>query len=367
MLITTDLSTTPSPAVESQGLRSSPLLARQGSELLVIGDAEHAQGVCAALRRVSDVVHHVRSVHQALERGGRRTRAHVLVSPLPEAQLKDAVARLRPAGPVFVVVPEGFSNQRARGLYDAGSAAVFEWPSEALLMPRLLQQRLRLTARRRGPAADGDQTLARSIQTRLDLARPSLPALEVDVDDGVVELAGTIDSVWKKERVSQMIAHVPGVRAVLTDGIRVVPPRRSDRDIEQDIRGVLQIMLGEQMRTVSFSVEDGAVVLVGNVAQRDDVERLLSFIGNVRGVKVIRNLVTVSAPANRRDRGLTRRLCTALASIYPDSELEVICFGPVAVIRGRVPRLSTKQDVEALVERQDGIERVVNKIEIDQG
>jgi len=261
-------------------------------------------------------------------------------------------------------VPEGFSDRRARGLYDAGSAAVFEWPSEALLMSRLLQQRLSLTARRRGPVAHGDEALARSIRNRLELARPTLPELSVSVEDGVVEIEGRIDSVWKKERVAQMLAHVPGVQAVLTDAIEVVPPHRPDPEIERDIRGVLEIMFGEQMRTVSYSVEDGVVVLVGNVAERDGLERLLSFVGNVRGVRVIRNLVTISASANQRDRGLTQRLSTALASIYPDAELKVVCFGSVVVVSGLVPRLSTKQDVEALIERQDGIERVVNKLEV---
>lgn len=355
---------TPERAIAAELLRSPPGLAKVGSELLVVGDADHVQGICTALRHVSEAVYHVPSVQAAIERGGRRVKALILVSPLPEATLKDAVVRLSFAGPVFVVVPEGFSDRRARALYDLGTAAVFEWPSEALLMPRMLQQRLRLTARHRGSGADGDEALARSIRTRLEMARPTLPPLEIVVHDGVVELEGRIDSIWKKDRVSRMIEHVPGVRAVLTDAVQVVPPHRPDSDIDRDIRGILEIMLGKQLKTVSFSVDDGAVVLVGNVADRDDIERLLSFIGNVRGVKVIRNLVTISASANRRDRGLTRRLSAALRSIYPDSRLKVVCFGPVAVVSGRVPRISTKREVIDLIERQDGIERVVDKIEV---
>ncbi|MEM9457790.1 MAG: BON domain-containing protein [Myxococcota bacterium] len=354
----------PVPVPEPVNPRSSVWLSRTGSDLVVIGDSEHADGVCAALHRISSRVHHVASVESALGRRWGRVQAHVLVSPLPEAKLKDAIVRLRFAGPVFVVVPEGFSDQRARGLYDAGSWAVFEWPSEALLLPRMLQERLRLTARRGGPATDGDEALARSIHTRLELARFSSPALEVDVDDGIVHVRGKVDSVWNKERVARTIEHVPGVKAVIAVGIRVVPPHRSDVDIERDIRGVMEIMLSESTRTVSFSVNDGAVVLVGNVPERDQLERLLSFVGNVRGVKVIRNLVTVSASASRRDRGLTRRLCTALRGLYPDCALEVTCFGSVVVVSGRVPRLSTKREIEQLVNRQEGIERVVNKIEI---
>ncbi|MCA9709648.1 MAG: BON domain-containing protein [Myxococcales bacterium] len=353
------------PAASAEIPRSAPGPLETRSAVVVVGDAEAADGVCSTLRRICGVVHHVPTVAAALESRRLHARAHVLVPPLPKAALEDAVTRLCFAGPVFVVVPEDFSDRRARGLYDAGTAAVFEWPSEALLLPRMLQERLRPLVRRRATPTDGDEALARSIRARLELARPVMPPLDVEVDDGVVELEGRIDSVWKKERVCQMIAHVPGVRAVLDDTVEVVPPHRPDADIERDVQGVLEILLGDALRTISCSVDDGAVVLVGNMASRDDVERLLSFIGNVRGVRAIRNLVTVSPTAHRRDRGLTERLSTALQHIYPDSTLRVACFGPVAVVGGRVPRLSTKHEVEGLLARQDGIERVVNKIEID--
>lgn len=355
----------PRPASVRPPTRPASRLGHGRSDLVVIGDAEHIDGVCSALGKVDALVHRVDTVEQALECAGGRALAHVLVTPLPEAELAAAVVQLIGVGPVFVVVPESFSDERALRLYEAGTAAVFEWPLEASLLPRVVQDRLALPSRPALRSTDGDDVLAGSIRTRLELARPDLPALTVRVDGGVVEIEGAVDSLWKKERVSQMVEHVPGVRAVLTEAIEVAPSSRSDAEIEQDVRGLLGIVLGDaEHRTVSISVEDGAVVLAGNVARREHVDRLLVFVGNVRGVRVIRNLVAVSAAANQRDRGLTERLSTALSDIYPDSELSTICFGPVAVVRGRVPRLSTKREILDVVAHQDGIERVVDKLEV---
>jgi len=343
---------------------SSPRTLPSIADVVVIGDVDHAQGVCDSLRRISTSVHHVPTLARALERGLGRAMAHVLVSPLPEAELAAAIVQLRICGPVFVVVPEDFSDARARSLYEKGSHVVFEWPAEAQLMPRMVQERLELTPRPTGPVRDADLALSRSIRTRLDLARPSFTEIAADVDDGVVRLHGSTDSVWKKHQLEAMVVHVPGVRAVLGEEVEVIPPERADALIDRDLRGVIDIVLGSGARTVSFSVQDAAVVLVGNVSRSEDVERLLTFIGNVRGVKVIRNLLTVSSEASRRDRGVLERLHTALTEIYPDYRLRLACFGHVAVVGGQVPRLSIKRDIEDILAHQSGIARVVNKIEV---
>lgn len=332
-------------------------------ELVVVGDADYVDAVCLALETLATPVDRVRTVEQAVERGLERALGHVLVSPLPELSLGAAIDRLRVAGPIFVVVPERFPDAEARRLYDAGTQAVLEWPAEALLLPRLVKERLR-AAPRGGARGHGDEALARAIRTRLALARPLLPPLDVDVSGGVVQLHGRIDSIWKKERVSQMIAHVPGVRAVLTEGIDVIPVQRTDDAIERDVARVLEIMLGDLAKTVSATVDDGAVLLVGNVARREDIDRMIGLLGNVRGVRAIRNLVTISPAATERDRGMNDRLVAALQTIFPDSALRITCFGPVAVVQGTAPRLSTRREIVTLLEHQDGIDRVVDKVEV---
>jgi len=214
----------------------APRYSPSSADVVVIGDGSYVEGVCSALRQISSSVRHVPTLASAVNRGLGRAMAHVLVAPLPETKLAGAILQLRPSGPVFVVVPEDFSDWRARRLYDVGSHVVFEWPSEAQLLPRMIQRRLRLAARRQGPGRDGDEALARSIRARLELAgsatvpqqsfmpQRSWPQLSVVVDDGDVSLSGAVDSMWTKHQLEQLVGDVPGVRSVDCDAVRVSPP-----------------------------------------------------------------------------------------------------------------------------------------------
>lgn len=233
----------------------APQSSPSSADVVVIGDGSYVEGVCSALRQISSSVRHVPTLASAVNRGLGRAVAHVLVAPLPETKLAGAILQLRPSGPVFVVVPEDFSDWRARRLYDVGSHVVFEWPSEAQLLPRMIQQRLQLATRRRGPGRDGDEALARSIRARLELASSALPQgsvpqmlvpqvsmpqvlmpvpqvlmpqLSIVVDDGDVSLSGAIDSMWTKHQLEQLVGDVPGVRTVASDALHVLPAGLSD-------------------------------------------------------------------------------------------------------------------------------------------
>lgn len=334
---------------------------RPRHDLVVIGDALHVDMVLETLRSTWGSVLHVPTVEQVFDRGHTNAIAYVLVTPLPEPKVAPVVRALRSAAPVFVVVPEVFSDERARRLYEEGTRAVVEWPHDALLLPQLIRARLHAAEPDDGSSFDADDILARSIRTRLWLWQPSHTKLEVCVTNGVVQLQGHIGSESRKLRVVRMIEHVPGVHEVHTEDVSIVEAQRVDLEVERDIERVLDD-LGDSVAAVSFSAEDGAVILVGTVPLHDDLSAALEKTAAVQGVVSVKNYVTVSPTAHRRALRRSREVGETLEETHPDCNVDVTCIGRVAVVRGRVPRASNREEIVDAVADQDGVEKVVDRL-----
>jgi osmotically-inducible protein OsmY len=111
----------------------------------------------------------------------------------------------------------------------------------------------------------------------------------VQVKDGVVTLAGTVDS-WAKVRAAVEAAHrAPGVLDVAND-LAVNPAgsaHRSDADIAQAVRHALEWDVTVPDRQIRSTVTGGIVTLEGIVAgwsQRVDAEQAVERLTGVRRV-----------------------------------------------------------------------------------
>ena len=111
----------------------------------------------------------------------------------------------------------------------------------------------------------------------------------VQVKNGIVTLAGTVDS-WAKVRAAAEAAHrVSGVLDVAND--LVVNPaggaHRSDADIAQAVRHALEWDVTVPDRQIHSTVSGGIVTLEGTVAswsQRADAERAVERLTGVKRV-----------------------------------------------------------------------------------
>jgi hypothetical protein len=196
--------------------------------LVLIGPHEETKHVQRALEDVRVLVELVEDVDTALHRIGRATFGILLfagrdggveeVSRLRRSQLAEGL-------PVFVVVPEACSDRRARMLYRAGATVVFAWPSEVLLVPKVIAELIDVAAQG-SPPQWSDAALAASVVARLELAEGIGRGVTVKVQDAVAEVGGVVDSPWKRRRVLRILAQVPGLRSVNPDGLHVVcePP-----------------------------------------------------------------------------------------------------------------------------------------------
>ena len=332
---------------------------------MVVGARVQTRAIERGLAQLDLLICPSPTVSLAAELLSPTTLAVVLVYPLGElsatravAQITDALAR---ALPIFVVVPDEFSDEKARKLYKAGAAAVLEWPYEALLLPTMLTDLVGAAPRKR---TRGDAQLTRAVQTRLTLSERIMGETSAQVVGGVARVSGRVRSYWARQRVEDLLSHVPGIVAVNTDDVKVVTTARPDPQLLRHVRNVLRGMAGIDAATISTRVAEGEVTLAGNVATHADLQRILAVVGNVAGVRAIHNLLVVSRAQTKRARGLATRLNRGIAALFPGEAAQATVFGSVAVLNGHTRTLADKRAVGGYCGDTDGIETVVNKLTV---
>jgi len=329
----------------------------------VVGRGHRAQSISRRVDRLRLRVRIVSEVAEAVEKVSEATAAVVLVEPLPEeVPAVEAIEDLRGRGgswAVFVVVAEDYPDRRARRLYEAGATAVFAWPREALVLPAMLRDLLRVPAK--GGRSSGDAALSRAVRARLQLDDDA--SVTARISGGIVTLAGQMSSYWRKTRLVDMLGQIPGVLSVHCDAVEIVPVKRPDEELATDVRNVLLSVAGVDARTIAVEVHDGMVTLTGTVSRHGELGRLTNVVGNIEGVRGIDSHVSISSTTSTA-RGLSSRLRKKIEAMFPTTRAIVTVFGTIAVLDGHVPTLSEKRSIEDLARDTPGIERVVNKLTV---
>lgn len=120
-------------------------------------------------------------------------------------------------------------------------------------------------------------------------------AIVVEVDKGIVMLTGSLEHYGQKIAAQDAAHRIDGVRDVVND-IDVTLPNhlaRTDHDIAQMVRRVLEWDVRVPDDQITCTVSDGWVTLEGNVdvwRQREDAEHAVRHLACVRGVN---NLIVV--------------------------------------------------------------------------
>jgi osmotically-inducible protein OsmY len=290
----------------------------------------------------------------------------VLVPPLPEASCETTLAALRADSrtrrtPVFAVLPEDAPTRAVRSLYAAGATAVLEWPREALLLPRVVLELLSVAPQPR-PVRPGDRSLARAASARLRLVQGVGEELRVAASDGVLHLRGSVSSLRLKETLLEFASRIPGVRGIAASTLRVGPTGVSDRTVGRRVRGLLSgIVEGD---TLSVSVNDGHVVLMGCVGDREAFLQVVGLLSSVSGVRALTNLTAESEARRRHDHRVASSLQRAVEQSHPNVQVRVAVLGDVAVLTGRVDLVATRSAIARRVRCEDEVSRVVDKIEV---
>jgi osmotically-inducible protein OsmY len=193
-------------------------------------------------------------------------------------------------------------------------------------------------------------------------------AVEIDVNDGVVWLRGSVNSYAQKLAAHAAAHRVVGVLDVAND-LRVVLPeseRRSDAALSTAVREALRWSVFVPTGMVHSTVTDGWVTLDGTVltlAQRNDAAAAVERLHGVLGVV---NQIVVDSPnlASARIKTDIERAIQRQARWTSDG-VHVSVDDGVVTLTGQVQSFSDKHALSQVVGSALGVRQIVDRLSID--
>jgi osmotically-inducible protein OsmY len=190
--------------------------------------------------------------------------------------------------------------------------------------------------------------------------------IAVAVREGVVTLAGTVESYAQRYASERAVERVKGVRAIVNDLAVKLPggAERSDADIAHAALDAMRWDIEIPHDRITVKVTDGWVTLEGEVQwyfQKDSAERA---VGHLAGVKGVSNLLLVSptpAPSNIKQR--IKETFKRQAELDAD-HITVETAEHKVVLKGNVESLAEKRAAERAAWNSPGVTRVDNQLRV---
>ena len=191
--------------------------------------------------------------------------------------------------------------------------------------------------------------------------------IAVGVRDGVVTLAGFVDSYADRYSAERVASKVKGVKALAND-IEVKLPSSSERpdpDIARAAVDALKWNISVPSDRIKVKVDKGWITLEGDVDwyfQKETAERAVRYL---RGVKGISNLVTVKARPTTSD--VKQRIKEALerGAEFDAERITVEVDGNTVTLKGTVRSYAEMRDAERAARNAAGVTEVKNKLVVD--
>ena len=146
-----------------------------------------------------------------------------------------------------------------------------------------------------------DSGITAAVERELRLEKGVSPdLLDVSTSQGIVTLSGSADNLLAKERAVKIAESIRGVRGVI-DRTSVTPVSRPDEDLRKDILTAVLQDPATASYQVAVSVHDAAATLTGSVGSYAEKQLAARIAKGVKGVKEVRNDVTINYLAKRTD------------------------------------------------------------------
>ena len=195
--------------------------------------------------------------------------------------------------------------ESARGLPSLGPAPVAgrlgNWLAVCLLvagMQTLLS--LPLCAATMAPPLTDERITAAVRHDLLFEENVRVNLVGVTTDKGIVTLSRSVDNLLAKERAVRLAESIRGVRGVI-DEITVTPTFRPDEDIRKDVLAALMQDPATDSYQIAVSVQGAVARLTGTVGSWAEQQLASRIAKRVKGLKDVRNEVTVNYGAKRTD------------------------------------------------------------------
>jgi osmotically-inducible protein OsmY len=189
----------------------------------------------------------------------------------------------------------------------------------------------------------------------------------IAVRDGVVTLAGFVDSYADKWRAERIASGIKGVKAIANELEVKLPSssQRPDPDVARAAIDALKWNIAVPSDRIKVKVDKGWVTLEGDVDyyfQKEAAERAVRYLTGVKGVS---NLVTVRMRATPSDVKQKIEAALERSARFDAEHITVEVVGNKAILRGTVRSYAESLDAERAARNAPGITEVENKLTIN--
>lgn len=200
--------------------------------------------------------------------------------------------------------------------------------------------------------------------------------VKVEVENGVVDLTGTVPEESLKTLAENTVRSISGVSDVHNHiAVEPPPPEHSDAWIALKVRTTLLVRANVSFAETTVEVKDGVVTLAGtaeSVAQKELTE---SYARDVEGVKsIVNRMIVREMPADKKrtmgevvdDASITARVKYELLTHRSTSALatNITTKDGVVTIVGEAKNEAEKTLVTRLAKAVKGVQSVVNEMTI---
>jgi osmotically-inducible protein OsmY len=188
----------------------------------------------------------------------------------------------------------------------------------------------------------------------------------VEVENGVVVLAGHVASYADKLKAEAAVKKVAGVGAIANDiEVRLgTPAQRSDREIAEAASNALKSNVSVPAAAVTILVKDGWITLEGKVPlwyQKDAAETAVS---NLWGVKGVTNDIQLQSPLNARDIKQKIQLSLERLAAIEADRITIEVHDGIVTLNGEVDSWRERDEAGGAAWSAPGVTNVRNLLSV---
>jgi osmotically-inducible protein OsmY len=186
------------------------------------------------------------------------------------------------------------------------------------------------------------------------------------VKDGVVTIAGVVDSWAQRYAAERAVGRVKGVKAIVNELTVRLPGslERSDADLAHAAVNVLALHVEVPRDRIRVKVTNGHLLLEGEVDwfyQKTAAEKAVRYLAGVKGVTNLITLRMAATPADIKDR--IRASLKRQAELDAD-HISIDVNGSRITLRGTVRSVAERRDAEAAAWNAPGVVTVLNDLNV---